>query len=75
VEGIGIVAFGLANDGQLEVGDQRVVLRHQRQIDVDALPHAGIGKVLTHALAIGRIGEPPPERGQVVLRPRVLNVR
>ena len=40
----------------------------------DALLHTRIGKVLHDSLAIGAIGELPPEDGQVVLRARVLDV-
>ena len=46
VERVGIVALRLADDRQLEVDDERVVLVDQRQVDLDALPHTRIGEVL-----------------------------
>ena len=65
VESVGIVAFGLADNRELKVGDEGVVLGHQRQIDVDALAHAGIGEVLPHAVAIGRIAIRRPKAGRL----------
>ena len=68
------MAFGLADDRELEVGDQGVVLGHQvrstsmllRTLDRRSAPAC---------LAIGRKGQPPPEGRKVVLRTRVLNMR
>lgn len=66
--------LGGTNQGQLEVRDERVVLREERQVDLDAFPDAGIREVVGHPVAIGWIREAPAEVGQVVLGPRVLNV-
>ena len=71
---VGIVAFRFPDDRELEVGDARIVLVDQRDVDRDALLHTRIGKVLHDSLAISAIGELPPEDGQVVLRARVLDV-
>jgi hypothetical protein len=44
------------------------------QIDLDALADIGIREMLAHPVAVGWIRQTPPELGQLVLRPRVLNV-
>ena len=46
VERIGIVRLGCFENGELHVTEQRVVPANQREIDVDALLHCGIGKPL-----------------------------
>ena len=69
-----IVAFGLADDGEFEIIDERIVLVDQRDVDLDALLHTRIGKVLHDPVTIGPIGELSPEDRQVVLRARVLDV-
>ena len=71
---VGIVALRFADDGEVEIDDERIVLVDQREVDRDALLHTRIGKVLHYPVAIGAIGEFSPEHGQVVLRARVLDV-
>ena len=74
VKGVAIMPLGLADDRQLEVGDETVVPFEEREVDVNALADAGIGKVLAHAGSIGGIREAPTELGELILGSRVLDV-
>jgi hypothetical protein len=67
--------FASRTNRQLEVGDERVVLIDEGDIDLDALAHAWIREVLDDAHAIAGIRQAFLERRQVVLRARVLDVR
>ena len=69
-----LVLFRGAHQRELEVGDEGVVAFEQREVDVDALAHTGVGKMARHAVSIGRIRESTAELWQIVLRARVLNV-
>jgi hypothetical protein len=53
MERIAVMAFGVADDRQLEVRDQIVVPLNEGEVDVDALADAGIGKVLAHPGGLG----------------------
>jgi hypothetical protein len=75
VERIGVVPFGLSHDRELQVGDQRVGLGDEREIDVDALAHTRLRAVLADPFPIRGIGEPSSEGRQLVLGPSVLNMR
>jgi hypothetical protein len=72
---ITVVAFRVAHERQLEVGDEAVVALEEREVDLDALADTRIGKMVGHAVPIGRIGQSSLELWEVVLRARVLNVR
>ena len=71
---VSIVALRLADDREVEVNDERIILVDQREVDRDALLHTGIGKVLHHPVAIGAISEFSPKDRQGVLGARVLDV-
>ena len=75
VKRIAVMPFRVAHERQLEVVDQAVVALKERQIDFDALADTRVGKMVGHAIAIGRVRQPALEFRQVVLRARVLNVR
>jgi hypothetical protein len=53
MKGVTIMPLGLADDRQLEIGDEFVVALEQRQVDVNAFPHAGIREVRAEAGPIG----------------------
>ena len=59
MEGVGIVLFRGADQGVFQIGNETVVALEQGEIDLDALPDAGIEKPLGDAVAIGGIGSPP----------------
>jgi len=52
VERIRVVAFGVPHEGHLEVVDEPIVLVDEREIDVDALAHTRIDKMLADAVAV-----------------------
>src|SRR3972149_6896321 len=46
VEGIRVVALGVPHEGYFEVVDEPIVLVDEHEVDVDALAHTRIGKLL-----------------------------
>jgi hypothetical protein len=48
MERIGIVTFRLADDGQFEIRDQRIVVIDEGEVDLDALLDARVGEMLHH---------------------------
>jgi hypothetical protein len=72
VKRVAIVALGFPDDRELEVVDEGVVLVDRYQVHLDALTDARIGEVVDDAVAIPRVRQALLERGQVVLRARVL---
>jgi hypothetical protein len=67
VEGIGVVALGLAHDGELALREELVVALEQGDVDGDALLYGGVREVLYEPLPVGRVGDPLLESQQVVL--------
>lgn len=67
MEGVRVVLLGLADEVELEVGEERVVAIEQRQIDGDALLDDAIFEVIGHTFAIARVGDALAERREVVL--------
>ena len=74
MERVAVMALGVAHNRELQVGDERIVMGDEREVDFDALVDARIGEVLTHSLAIRCVRQTLLERRQVVLRARVLDV-
>jgi hypothetical protein len=74
VEGAGVVLRGGAHDGELDLGEQRVIVVDQRQVQRDARPHARIGEALGDAGAVRLVRDLLLECGQVVLAGGVLDV-
>ena len=70
----GVVGLGGADDVELELGEQLVVVIDQLEVDLDALAHAGIGEALGDAGAVGLVGELLAGLGEVVLAVGVLDV-
>jgi hypothetical protein len=74
MKGVPVMLLGLANNRQLKVRDEIVVAFQERQVHVDALAHDGIWKVCANAGPIRRVGQAPPELGQLMLGAGVLDV-
>lgn len=69
MRGIAVVAFRVAHERQFEVGNQAVVALEEREVDLDALADTRIGKMVGHAIAIGRVREPALELREVAAAP------
>jgi hypothetical protein len=54
------------DDGACQSGEQLIGIGHQRQVDLEALVHRGIGQALGHAIAVGCVGDALADLGQVI---------
>ena len=75
MERIRVVALRIPHEGDLKVVDEPIVLVDECEVDLDALAHTRIGKMLADTVAVRGVGDPPLELREVVLGARVLDVR
>ena len=66
-EGVGVVDARLAEDGELELADDHLVVIGEGEVGGDAVPHARVLEAFAEALAVRAVGDALAGRVDVVL--------
>lgn len=74
MEHVGVVLLGHANDVQLEVADNLVVIGDQGQVDFDALAHARVVEAFGDTFPVDLVGQCHAEVVVIALVIGVLDV-
>ena len=69
-----ILGFGTAGEIELHFAQELIVVIDEGNVDFDRLANTGIGEMLGHIFAVGFVGPPFADLGQIVLTIGVMDV-